>query len=242
MKISRKSSRVIVLLLGLACLPCETKQASGGAKVSKRTAPPKAVSHAEKRKLVRDVSEAMKDPQEKELEKIDHEAQSKKTGEPTAQALETSRPVKARYVPENKWKWIANWLAVGAGVAYDSDGGVWGTTHVNWTPTLIFNDSFRFKVSLGVSGLNLFTTGTFVGLDGFAGFVFSGARPWLLDVGGGAQYWSNKEGFLPQIRGAIGYRFRGDGDLFHAIQFSYSRLFNELLNINMVVASLALRF
>jgi len=159
-----------------------------------------------------------------------------------AESSPVRRQIKSQYVAETKWRWITNWFLLGGGVAYDSDGGTWGTTQVSWTPTLIFNDSLRFKINLGVSGMNLFTTGTFVGLDGVGSFVFSGARPLLFEVGAGTQYWSNKEGFLPQVRGGIGYRFSGQGNLFHAIQVTYSRLFNDLLRINMVVASLALRF
>ncbi len=160
----------------------------------------------------------------------------------TPQASVRKRVIRREYASETRLKLVTNWFLIGGGVVNDSDGGSAGTTQVSWTPALIFSDSVRFKINLGVSGINLFTSETFLGFDGAGSFVFSGARPLLFEVGGGAQYWSNKEGFLPQVRGGIGYRFSGQGNLFHAIQVTYSRLFNDLLRINMVVASLALRF
>jgi len=188
----------------------------------------------EKKKLEKDLNEALKDPNARELEKIENQSTK------SVKIKVIAKPIRLKRRFNNVS--VLRWFTVGAGIISDSDGGFWGTTSLGWTPNFVLNRSLRLKAQLGVTGLNFFTKGTFFAIDGFGGVVYSGANPLLVDLGGGVQYWTNKKGFIPQLRLGLGYRIRGFGGYLHSINLSYSRLFDSLLSSNMVTVSLGLKF
>jgi hypothetical protein len=195
---------------------------------------------------VKEVNEALKDPQDKELEKIEKEPQSRQQTRAVPAALskatESVRRRMASSATATEGRMVLNWFSLGFGALADSDGGSAMAGAVSWTPTYIFNPNFRVKGQLGVIGGNLFTQGTFPGLDGALSLSFSGMKPLLFEAGGGYQYWSGRGGFMPQARGSVGYRLAGVEGYVHAIHLNYARLFDRLLSTHIATVSLSFRF
>jgi len=210
-------------------------------KVNQKTPKP-----AERRKLVKEIHEALKDPQDKELEKIEKASHSTLPAQAVPAKPSMARQVYQRNTASTRssveGRMVLNWFSLGLGALADSDGGASMAGVVSWNPTYVFNSNFRVKAQLGVVGGNLFTRETFGGGDGALLLSLSGVRPLLFEAGGGFQYWKGRGGFMPQVRGAVGYRFQGNGGYIHAIHLNYARLFDSLLSTHIATVSLSFRF
>ncbi len=240
-----RSYYLIMVLIGLSCSSFLLQAASKQNKPIKNKTS-KKLNVSEHRKLVKEVHEALKDPQEKELEKIALEP-SPRPAAPSVNPAPAIRPARvSRQVTSqsnsNQARIVLNWFSLGVGAIADTDGGTSMAAAVNWTPTYIFDPILRIKGQVGLTAGNLFTKGTFSGLEGSLALVYSGMRPLLFEAGGGYQYWNDRGGWMPEARGSVGYRLPGKGGYVHAIHLNYARVFSDLLDCNVATVSLAFRF
>jgi len=137
---------------------------------------------------------------------------------------------------------ITNWFQVSGGAMFDSAGGFAGTSGVSWLPTYWLNPQWRLQLSLGAMLGNLGSSSSFFLGDSALTVVYTEAQPLTLEAGGGVQYWDGRRNFHPMIRGGIGYRFRGQGLMIHALKVYYSNVFTPFENTHQVFGAITVRF
>jgi hypothetical protein len=149
---------------------------------------------------------------------------------------------KVNSTPQPARTLILNWFQVGAGAMIDSDGGFSGASGFSWIPTYRFNSAWRMKLSLGGMMSNLGTNRSFFLGDGALSVVYTEARPFTFEVGGGYQYWEGRRNFHPLLRAGFGYRLIGEPSLIHAINLYYSKVFTPVVTNHQFTVAVSIRF